>query len=79
MRQDSNWISRNLGEKGDKIQNRYKYRNHPQNASYGVDFCILKVAYFENLTADKQNILGLCQQWTNETNTKRLFVGGVFL
>jgi hypothetical protein len=34
---------------------------------------------WKNLIADKQNILALCQQWTNETNTKRSFLGGVFL
>jgi hypothetical protein len=42
-----------------------------QNALYGDDFCILKVTYLENFIADKPHISGLCQQWTNETNTKR--------
>ena len=31
------------------------------------------MTYLENLIADKQNILGLCQQWANETNTKDHF------
>lgn len=49
-----------------------KYRNHPRmtySASYGDDVCILKVAYLKNWIADQQNMLGLRQQWTNETNT----------
>jgi hypothetical protein len=33
---------------------------------------ILKVVVVV-LIADKQNILGLCQQWTIETTTKKLF------
>ena len=32
---------------------------------------MLKVTYVENLIADKLNIFGLYQQWTNETNTKQ--------
>jgi hypothetical protein len=53
-----------------------KYRNHPcmvQNASYRDG---LKVTNLKNVIADKQNISGLCQQWTNETNPKISFLGG---
>ena len=39
------------------------------------DVYILKVTYLENLIADKQNILGLCQQWTNKTKTKKIVLG----
>jgi hypothetical protein len=35
--------------------------------------------YLENLISDMQNILGLCQQWINETNTKDSFLGEMFL
>ena len=39
------------------------------------NFCILKVTYLDNLIADKQHTkMGLRQQWTNETNTKRFEV-----
>jgi hypothetical protein len=38
----------------------------------------LKVVYLENVIADMQSILRLYQQRTNETNTKREFLGWNF-
>ena len=38
-----------------------------RNAAYQMRF----VVSLENLIADIQNILGLYQQWTDETDTKR--------
>ena len=49
------------------------------DAAFWNDFCILRVTYLESFSADKPNMLALCQQWTNETNNKSEFLGGVFL